>query len=255
MTSLEQYNILRYTINLISNSVYGKYLIIKGGSALVSKMLELNHFEYLRKTSDIDIHCDKKEVWEHFCSDIESILNNNQDGYIYRLISRRADTKGFDTSDSLKFEIKYNNSSFIFKMDMNIKSNAIIFVEYSALLNMGTYDKYTMLSDKIVVVSSKKIYRRIKDLYDICVLASLYDFELSYVYTILNKKHPNVSLQCMLNPANYESIKHAYDKFQGIDNKPVFEYVYTLASIFLEPIYKGVNTNLVWRKDFSSWNQ
>ena len=58
MTSIDQYNILRYTINLISNSIYGRYLIVKGGSALIFKMLELNHLEYIRKTSDIDIHCD-----------------------------------------------------------------------------------------------------------------------------------------------------------------------------------------------------
>ena len=167
------YEYLRYTANLIAASEFGNQLVLKGGSVLISKLIECNRLDLYRLTTDLDIHCDKKEVWIAFYTNIENILNNNDRNYIYRVEKRRSEIKGLETSDSLRFSLNDSGTIVNFKIDMNIKSNRIITVECSPILNMNTYDALTMLSDKIVAVSSDKIYRRIKDLYDITVFASL----------------------------------------------------------------------------------
>lgn len=85
---IDIYGYLVYTINLISNSVYGKYFILKGGSALVSKMIENNRKDLYRLTSDIDIHCNSWDIWTNFCRDIIPILNSNDRGYHYTVKRR-----------------------------------------------------------------------------------------------------------------------------------------------------------------------
>lgn len=139
------YEYLRYTANLISTSPFGNKLILKGGSVLISKMIECGK-------EDLDIHCDKTEIWVAFYNNIENILNNNDRGYVYKIIKRRSQEKGLAQSDSLVFTLNDQGAIIRFKIDMNIKSSRIITVDYSPILNMTTYDAYTMLSDKIVVV-------------------------------------------------------------------------------------------------------
>lgn len=157
-------------------------------------------------------------------------------------------------SDSLTFSLEDHGKIVKFQMDMNIKSNTIITVDYSPLLQMNTYDAYTMLSDKIVVVSSNKIYRRIKDLYDILVLASIFDFKYSELVKHINIKHPNVKLENMIVPDNISNIEHAYNVFSGIRNKPDIRYLLNYCLIFLEPIYLGYNQGeLIWNTQQVKW--
>ena len=79
-------------------------------------------------TRDLDIHCNKKEVWIDFYTNIESVLNMNDRGYIYKITKRRSQEKGLNTSDSLTFSLNDDGKAIQFKMDMNIKGNHIITV-------------------------------------------------------------------------------------------------------------------------------
>lgn len=248
------YEYLRYTANIISQSSFSNKMILKGGSVLISKLIECGREDLYRLTTDLDIHCDKREIWIDFYNNIESILNKNDAGYVYKIIKRRSEIKGLGESDSLMFSLNDHGKVITFKMDMNIKSNSIITVDYSPILNMNTYDAYTMMVDKIVVVSSNKIFRRIKDLYDIAVLASIYNFKYSELVRHMEIKHPNVKLENMLIPDNISNIEHAYNVFSGIRNKPDIRYLLNYCLTFLEPIYLGYNQGeLVWNIEQVKW--
>lgn len=249
------YGYLVDTANLISQSRFGDKMILKGGSVLMSKLTECGRDDLKRITRDLDIHCDKREVWIDFYTNIESILNSNNLGYTYRITERRSAKKGLDTSDSLKFVLNdiVNSKTIEFKIDMNIKSNTIITCDYSPILNMNTYDLNTSITDKIIVVSSKKVFRRIKDLYDIAVMASICNFSYSDVQKHIVVKHGNVELTNMLIPENYEMLKHAYDLYKGILNKPTLENLVSIDSSFLEPFYIGYNGELVWDCQRAFW--
>ena len=249
------YKYLVDTANLISQSRFSDKMILKGGSVLISKMIENNRLDLYRKTTDLDMHCDKREVWIDFYTNIESILNSNKLGYVYKIIDRRSQRKGFDKSDSIKFSLSDTNfdKAIEFKIDMNINSNAIITCDYSPILNMTTYDALTMLSDKITVVSSQKIYRRIKDLYDLCILVSLYDFTYYDVIEHIRKKHSGVKLEDMIISDNFSSLEHAFSKYEGISNKPNIMTIIALAKTFLQPIYCSNKVDMLWKKEISAW--
>lgn len=244
---------LAYTANLISRSYFGNKLILKGGTALMSKLIECNRTDLSRLTGDLDIHCNNKEVWINFYTNIETILNNNNMGYVYKITKRRSMEKGLVQSDSLVFELNDNGTIIKFKIDMNIKSNSIITVEYSPILNMTTYDAYTMLSDKISSVSSRVIFRRIKDLYDLAVLITLQDYSYTEIMKHIKIKHPNFEPVNMLTSSNFNDLEHAYKLYTGIRNKPGIEYLIGYCSTFLQPIYTGYKGELLWSAQLTSW--
>lgn len=236
---MDIFNYLCYTANLIADSEYGNKFILKGDSVLMSRMLELNRPDLYRLTSGLDIHCDKQEVWDKFYNEVVGLLNNNDRGYEYSLIKKRSLEKPMTNSDSLTFRLLAEGNVIEFKMDMNIKSNSIITAEFSTTLNMKTYDAMTMLSDKIVAVSSRAIYRRAKDLYDIYVIMSMYSFNISNLQEHIKLKHPDVVLTNMLVEENYDDIEHAYTVYRGILNKPYVYELITSVQNFLQPIYMG----------------
>ena len=256
MNELENiYNYLVDTIRIISNTDFGALFVLKGGSVLMSKLHECNRNDLGRLTRDIDIHCESKEVWINFCRNIENILNNNSFGYIYKLVGRRSTDIDLDASDSLKLillDTRLNKEVHI-KIDMNIKSNSIITCEYSIPLNMYTYDFYTSLSDKIVVVSSEKIYRRIKDLYDIAVIANISDLSYSNIAQHIRVKHTNAELKNMITQENISKIDHAYNAYKGISIKPDMNSLLSLASRFLQPFYVNYQGELLWYHNQLSW--
>lgn len=248
LTDVEMYNLLVGMAGLISKTKYARFFALKGGLVLMSKLFEYNRAEMFRRTSDIDIHCSNKDIWLNFCKECELILNQSSE-YRFKLIKQRSATKGLDTSDSLTFEVRLQDGRVAkVGMDMNIKSDSIIEVSFSQSLGMVTYSDYTMLADKIVVVSSQSVYRRIKDLYDICVLASIGNFELEKIWGMLYKKHNKKStdLTNMLTKTNFEVLYHAYNKFTGILNKPDFMTILDIAQKFLHPLYADIHTNYKW---------
>ena len=257
LSALDIYETLVTTANIISRTKYASYFSLKGGTVLISKMFENNRQDLFRMTRDIDVHCSSKDIWNSFCSDFSIIMNNNNAGYRYTITKRRAEAKGFVSSDSLQIRVDLpNGGTTIIGMDMNIKSDSIIDVEFNSLLNMSTYSIYTMLSDKIVSISSESIYRRIKDLYDLCVIISMYDINLDELLCRIRIKHPDkaVNLKNMITSSNMNDLRHAYEKFTGILNKPDFEYIIGLSQRFLYPIYKkNIPANCIWRRNISSW--
>lgn len=244
------------TVLILSKSEFRNKFIIKGGTALMSMLLECNRQDLFRLTSDIDIHCDSKKCWYSFINRLEDILNRNNEGYKYKVLEIRSKTRGsLDNSDSVKLSLfdSVNNIEVQFKIDMNIKNSAIITTSFSPILNMATYDCLTMLADKIVVVSSDKIYRRVKDLYDICVLASISNFTLNDIISHIKVKHPNCDLKNMLVDSNFSKVEHAFSRFTGIFNKPDIRILVAFCSIFLEPIYSRKETNLIWDSQKVLW--
>lgn len=252
------YELLKNTVNIISCSSYRDKFVIKGGIALISRLLESNYPDLFRATRDIDIHCSSKEVWDRFCTDIEAVLNNNNLGYNYKLVKRRSDLKPTPNSDSLGLVLKtLDGLEFTFSIDMNVKPDSVVVLEFSPILQMNTYSSMTMLSDKIVVVSSEKIYRRIKDLYDIAVLSSLSNYSLVSLKHILSIRNDNLNLVNMLVPANFDKLDHAYSLFRGIQSKPDFRALCHTCSLFLEPLYLSdtICTDLVWDRGVRLWRR
>ena len=57
---------------------------------------------------------------------------------------------------------------------------------------MYTFSVQTAVADKVKVVSSPQIYRRIKDMYDLAVYATLYSICVRFLYPLY--KQPSYNL-------------------------------------------------------------
>ena len=72
----------------------------------------------------------------------------------------------------------------------------------------------------------------------------------------LKIKHPKVTLQNNLIHDNYESIRHAYDKYEGIANKPDIRELIVVCYAFLEPLYIGyAGGKMVWNIQTARWQE
>lgn len=122
---------------------------------------------------------------------------------------------------------------------MQVGQLGVINITPGVNINLDEYDNYTMLADKITVVCSRKIFRRIKDIYDIYVLSMLQDYKMEVLVQTIKGKRPEFleSKRIMFRPDTMAELEHAYDKFTGIVNKPKFETVYNVSSNFVSPIY------------------
>ena len=228
--------------------------ILKGCMAL-KRHLPINNLSMnMRQTADIDFSAVDKESWEDLVNNCAEIATLNSTlGCHYQLLSRR----GFDknpNSDSLK--IKYDNgqSSGIFKIDMNVKPGDSAFYVNMGTTSMKVYSISGILSDKLSVLLSPKLCRRIKDLIDVYYLSNSTIYLLDDLVEGLKDFE---SEGFILSPGNHDIIRHAYDKYK-MDNvdKPRFEEVYIRVLSFIIPIYlkKFKNQNLlnVERWDFES---
>lgn len=257
MVYTDIYSYLRVTARMIGNSRFGNKMALKGGTVLVTKMLENNRYDLVRLTQDLDIHCSDKNIWVDFYNNIEDILNQNDYGLQYKIVDRRSIKKGLDLSDSLKFELldRNNGSTVHFKIDMNIKPNSVVTFEYNPNLNMTTYDAITMMTDKIHAISSEKIFRRIKDLYDISVLASLYDFSYLSIKKHIEVKFGSIeNLKNMLTSTNIDGIIHAYEKYNAfLNEKPDIRIVWSIVEAFVKPFYCNWKEELTWNHRIGRW--
>ena len=255
-TDSEKFELLLNTIKILKQDKATDCFVLKGGMVLVTLMYLNNRSSLSRRTEDIDIHCANKEAWLYFKKNIAQILNNNTLGYRYTYIGSRLDKKGlpFDTSDSLTLHLETSQGvCFDFGIDMNVKPDSIVSAMFVPALNSKTYSPLTMLSDKIVVVSSNKIYRRIKDVYDLYALSLMYSFRLSEIREMLHRKHGRVELKNMLVINNLEQLTHAWFKFTGIQNKPEFGIMFSRNKYFLEPIYAGIKEEYIWSVSSGRW--
>lgn len=257
MTDIELYDLLLTTVHVISKTNYARVFALKGGTVLISRVIDNNRQDLFRRTSDIDIHCTSYVYWEHFCNEIELILNKAGTGYRYKIVKRRGDTKPSTISDSLHFDVirLYDNQTARIKIDMNVKSNEMVELDFSNSLGMYTFSVQTSIADKVKVVSSPQIFRRIKDVYDLAVYATLYSVSYCDLLRAIEKKYPSIELVNMFIPQNMNDLQHAYDKFDGIINKPAFGDLYTICARFLYPIYKKSSCNLKWNRGTMAWEK
>jgi hypothetical protein len=115
-----------------------------------------------------------------------------------------------------------------------------------------------MVIDKLCVLSTRMVCRRIKDLYDMYVLAHVDTYTLEELLLIYEK----TSVGKIMNPAyclcaeGIPEMAHAYDKYIGISHKPVFEIILKDITGFVLPILAyidGNEKNAQWNTDTMMW--
>jgi hypothetical protein len=112
----------------------------------------------------------------------------------------------------------------------------------------------SILADKITVLSSKRVFRRAKDIVDVYALSHCVNINTSDIYDI-HDKYPDREFEGFEDFLNRkQDVKHAYDKLRRVDNKPLFEDVYGYLNRFIVPFKNGEKLPMVWNSDKQIWH-
>ena len=96
-----------------------------------------------------------------------------------------------------------------------------------------------MIADKVSVVSSDKVFRRIKDVVDLYYISRVFEFDRENILKILEQSGRVLGdFDGFINKT--DELKHSYEKFRfaGGVNKPPFDEVYEAVKAFLFELNK-----------------
>jgi hypothetical protein len=94
-----------------------------------------------------------------------------------------------------------------------------------------------MIADKVAVISSDKVFRRVKDIVDLHYISKVFEFDVEEVRQTLKEGGRALkTFEGFLHRS--EDLKHSYEKFRfaGGVNKPGFEEVYQDVKDFIKDI-------------------
>ncbi len=94
-----------------------------------------------------------------------------------------------------------------------------------------------IITDKILVLSSDKIFRRIKDLVDLYYISKIFTLDKSEILkTLKNNDRELNDFDAFLN--RKEELLHTYDKFRyrGNEDKIPFEEIYSKVKTYIESL-------------------
>ena len=245
------------------STVYHNSMILKGCMCL---KIQLNNPNIIRSTRDLDFHFFTKDDWEDFVSNSCNIATVHSKLNIkYRLTGRR----GFDknpNSDSIKIEGVYHDITYDFKIDMNFVNGSEIYElnNYVTDCDININSIYGILSDKLNVLATRKVCRRVKDLLDVYyVCACKNNMILSEVFGSLQNKDNlrtfiNNNGCFILREDSYDELEHAYEKYKiVIGLKPDFNEVYNIVYDFVEPVFSRLfisySYDCTWSKEELKW--
>ena len=197
----------------------------KGSMVLKACLLEAGFTEDTRHTVDIDAnwHSDDWPSGEQMEDSIRKALRNScitLNVRLYRMYGQ-ARSAGFEISDPSSGETLFTMDIDVNRPEVETRIYEIAEIRFrgSALL--------PMLADKLSVVSSDKVFRRIKDMIDLYYTAQVYTPDRKAVLQAVKDSGRTLgSFDGFLNQT--DELRHAYDKFRfdGGVSKPGFEDVY-----------------------------
>lgn len=221
----------------VMKSIYESRIPInfKGSMVLKACLLELGYTEQTRHTVDIDANwnSDEPPTMEQMQESLQKAINNCN--FDLRVEIFRKYGKG----RSAGFEIWNNESDeFLFTMDIDVNRPVppTKIYEIEGIRFCGVSPSQ-MMADKVLVLSTDKIFRRIKDMVDLYYLSQVFKFDKADVLkTLQNSERKLESFNSFLNRT--DELKHSYDKFrfEGNVNKPPFDEVYKTVKTFTKDI-------------------
>lgn len=207
----------------------------KGSMVLKAYLLEVGYTEETRHTVDIDANwnSDIPPSGEQMVESMQKAIQERGIGLnvsLYRMYGEGR-SAGFELSDCSTGEI-------IFTMDIDVNrpiSETKIY-ELADIKFCGVVPSQ-MIADKLSVISTDKVFRRIKDIVDLYYLSKVVSFDKTDIMQTLNKNGRELGdFNGFLH--RVDELRHSYDKFRfaGDVNKPPFDEVYHTVKIYIKDV-------------------
>lgn len=147
-------------------------------------------------------------------------------------------TRTFAQGRSAGFVVKRRQDDFtLFTLDIGVKGNNF-YVPYTKG-NVTFYGSHPnkIYADKVSAISTNKVYIRTKDIYDMYLLSFLnITFSTRDIVEVLFSSDKTLGdFSSFLNDTKPKGIEYAYNKLDGITNKPDFASVHKRVATFIKP--------------------
>jgi len=109
-----------------------------------------------------------------------------------------------------------------------------------------------VLSDKINVISSDRVFRRAKDLIDVYALAHCITVKAENIRRIWEREN-RVTEDFSAFKNRRDELRHSYEKLRRVSAKPEFDALYGYLANFLTPFIESKTNVLVWNSGESAW--
>lgn len=211
----------------VMGALYGSGVPIsfKGAMVLRAFLLEAGYPEEARHTTDIDGNWNSEMTpsGEEMTEALQNAFEKKGISFtarMYRMYGERR-SAGFELADKTTGET-------IFTIDLDV-NRAVLHTriyETGGFLFCGS-SPTQMVADKLMSVSTDKVFRRIKDMADLYYLSQVFDFNRDNVLQLLENSGKTLdTFHGFLHRT--EELRHAYEKFHfsGSAVKPSFDEVY-----------------------------
>ena len=224
----------------VMQAVYdgGLPVSFKGSMVLKACLGELGYPGDTRHTVDIDAdwHSDPQPSAEQMAESLQEVLSGRGLGLKVRVFRRYGPGRsaGFDLADVETDEV-------LFTMDVDVNRPVPQTRIYTAggVRFRGSVP-VQMIADKAAVISTDKVFRRIKDVIDLYYLSHVVPFDRAAVLGALKNsgKHLEDFDGFLCRP---EDLRHAYGKFRfaGDVQKPPFDEIYRTVKANLGDLLPG----------------
>lgn len=222
---------------VVMKSVYdsGIPVSFKGSMVLKACLIEAGYREQTRHTVDIDANwnSDAPPSAEQMTKSLQDAIEKsgiNLDVHLYRMYGKER-SAGFELTERSTGEIL-----FTMDIDVNRPLPPTKIYEVEGLRFRGVAP-LQMLTDKIAVISTNKVFRRVKDVVDIYYISKVFDFNRDDIIQML--KNNGRSLDAFHGFLNRtDELRHSYEKFRfaGYTDKPPFEEVYNTVKTYIKDL-------------------
>ncbi|MDO4198538.1 MAG: nucleotidyl transferase AbiEii/AbiGii toxin family protein [Erysipelotrichaceae bacterium] len=207
----------------------------KGSMVLKACLMEKGFKEETRHTVDIDgnWHSSYAPAEEEMAESIQKALSNSNINLNVSVCRNYGEGRsaGFEFTDPSSKEV-------LFSMDIDVNRPVISSQIYEIEgISFRGVSPVQMLADKVMSVSTDKVFRRIKDVIDLYYMSFVFEFNKEEILAVLLKSRR------VLNDFEgflyrVEDLKHSYDKFRfsGNINKVPFDEVYQKVKDYINDV-------------------
>lgn len=211
----------------------------KGSMVLKACLMEASYKEDTRHTVDIDANwnSDIPPTAEQMVASLQKAISKSGMDLkvsLYRMYGEGR-SAGFEVIDQ-------DTDSVLFTMDIDVNRPAVPTQIYEVGgLRFRGVSPNQMIADKTAVVSSVKVFRRIKDVVDLYYLSGVFDFNRDEIIkTLENSGRELGRFDGFLHRS--AELRHSYEKFrfEGDVYKPPFEEVYFTVMKYIKDVLPKV---------------
>ncbi len=207
----------------------------KGSMVLKACLIEAGYADETRHTVDIDANwnTDTPPTTEQMVESLQKAIQKHGidlEVKLFRMYGEKR-SAGFEL-------VEHSTGEMLFTMDIDVNRPLVPTRIYEVEgIRFRGVSPVQMMADKVAVISTDKVFRRIKDVVDLYYLSKVFEFHtVDVLQTLKNSGRTMGDFRGFL--CRTEELKHSYEKFRfaGGVNKPPFEEVYQSVKAYVKDI-------------------